>query len=219
MRLSNLAPYYVDIPISLENSNIKMWQFYHILVRQPLSYSDVNNLIYSPIAGPRSNPYCEYHWWFTNVLLSCPWAGGLFRLLMASSFTWRKLFIVVVSCSIWILTAWGLGGGPWKRSWCRCCFWSSPPPPLPPSSPSRPWSSPSRWWWRQGWGGTGGGSLTPGWIRKDCQHPHRGTCNSKYTLLINNFPFFNLPFIHSIFFSWFLSSRFISLWLSPYAFS
>ena len=47
----------------------------------------------TPIAGPRCNPYCEYHWWFTNVLLSCPWAGGVFKLLMASCwFTW-KLFM------------------------------------------------------------------------------------------------------------------------------
>ena len=133
---------------------------------------------------PRSNAYCEYHWWFTNVRLSCPWAGGLFRLLMASWFTWRKLFISF--CSIWILTAWGLAGGRWRRSSCRCCFWSSPPPPPPPSSPSRPWSLRSRWWWRRGWGGTGGGSWRPGLIRRDCQHPHRGTWK-QCTLLIKIF--------------------------------
>ena len=89
-----------------------MWQFNHILVRQPLSYSDVNNLIYAKVTGPRSNPYCEYHWSFTNVLLSCPWAGGLFRLLMASSFTWRKVFH---SCSfLFNLDTYGMRA--WRRA-------------------------------------------------------------------------------------------------------
>ena len=133
---------------------------------------------------PRCNPYCEYHWSFTNVLLSCPWAGGLFRLLMAScSFTWKLFMGLVFSVqSACILTAWGLGGERWRRSWSRCCFWSSPPPPPPPSSPSRPWSWRTRWWWRRGWEGTGGASLSPGSIRTDCQHPHRGTWKTQLTL-------------------------------------
>ena len=194
-----------DIPTVLKKLNIilLMWHRSTILYATFILFFCQESGLCTPIAGPRCNPYCEYHWWFTNVLLSCPWAGGVFKLLMASCwFTW-KLFMGLFLFPIWILTAWGLGGERWRRSWCRCCFWSSPPPPLPPSSPSRPWSWRTRWWWRRGWEGTGGASWSPGWIRRDCQHPHRGTWTNNELWSMKHLSFhcsvlWFIPFIQSI---------------------
>ena len=150
------------------------------------------------MSSSKLNPsYSDYHWWFTNVLLSCPWAGGVFRLLMTRSFTlhglnactidltldtygiraWRRAVeTVLVPMLLRILSTSSSSSRRAISSLVVNKFWSTKKPQTYEENIKvLTWSWQSRWWWRQVWGGTGVGSWRPGSPRRGCPHPRQGT--------------------------------------------